>query len=123
MMVLLNDCNYLNVKNKSNDSSWLHRTRFNWEKAKNRNNLGTITGRIFTEIKNAINTKTNYNIFRADILATPFYISEKSIFSFKKRSSNEELLVLSNFSENPVYVKTQELFKEGFFEELIDLLQ
>lgn len=119
----LNDWNYLNIKNKCGDSRWLHRPSFNWEKAKNRNNLGTIAGRTFTEIKNAIDTRGKHNIFRSDILSTPFYTSEKSIFSFKKRSHNEELLVLSNFSENPVYVKTQELFKEGFFEQLTDLLQ
>lgn len=119
----LNDWNYLNIENKKNDSRWLHRPSFNWEKAKNRNNLGTITGRTFTEIKNTIDIRRKHNIFRSDILATPFYTDEKSIFSFKKRSDNEELLVLSNFSESPIYIKTQELFKEGFFGQLTDLLQ
>ena len=119
----LNDWNYLKIDNKRNDSRWLHRPSFNWERAKNRNNLGTIADRTFTEIKNAIDIRGKHNIFRSDILAIPFYTGEKFIFSFKKRSNNEELLVLSNFSESPAYVKTQELFKEGFFEKLTNLLQ
>lgn len=119
----LNDWNYLNIENKCKDSRWLHRPSFDWESATDRNDKSTVTGRIFSGIKKCIDTRINHEIFRSDVLSHPFYTTNDSVFAFKKQHNNENLLVLGNFSENPVYLDTYTLHNEGLTGTMTDLLQ
>ena len=95
----LNDYWYISDHNKKHDSRWLHRPAFNWDRAKNRNDITRIEGNIFNNIKKFIEIRNNYDIFRSDIISNVINTNNNSIFAFFKRNKDEELLVLGNFSE------------------------
>ncbi|MDQ7034138.1 MAG: hypothetical protein Q9P01_04685 [Anaerolineae bacterium] len=53
----LNDYSYLKDDQKKEDSRWVHRPFFNWERAKKRYDKSTIEGRIFQNLKHMINIR------------------------------------------------------------------
>jgi len=48
---LLNDNDYQRIAEHANDSRWIHRPVMDWEKAKRRNDMNTIEGRLFTGVR------------------------------------------------------------------------
>lgn len=95
----LNDYWYVSDHAKKHDSRWLHRSAFNWDRVKNRNDITRIEGNIFNNIKKHIEIRNNYDIFRSDIMSNVINTDNNNIFAFLKRNEDEELLVLGNFSE------------------------
>jgi len=110
----LNNYDYVNDPKKASDSRWLHRMRFDWDRAANRDDLSTVEGRIFTKIKRLINTRKSNEIFRADIPFRVFSTGNSSVFGFYKRTSSTYLLIIHNFSEERQLVSTDYL-KQGYF--------
>lgn len=119
----LNDWNYLTVENKAHDSRWLHRPSFDWEKAKKRHDVSTVEGRIFTDIKNRIETRKAYDIFRSDVPTYTIRTGADQVFTYFKKDEHETFVGLANFSEYPVYVPTHVLHQRGIWGNMQDLIQ
>jgi amylosucrase len=91
----LNDYTYQNDPTKAEDSRWVHRTTFDWTRAKLRTDLKTAEGRIFKGLTELIKVRK----------ATPELAGGQALFfengnghvlSFVRSNS---ILVLANFSE------------------------
>lgn len=122
----LNDYWYISDYSKKYDSRWLHRPAFNWDIAKNRNNITRIEGNIFNNIKKLIEIRNNYDIFKSDIISNIINTNNNSIFASFKRNEYEELLILANFSEHNQVINVDNIRKyelNGTFVELCESLE
>ena len=93
----LNDYNYLNDPDKQDDSRWVHRPFFDWERAEKRNDKTTHEGKMYHGMVQMIQTrKTTPELGRGRTL---FIDTDNShVFGFIR---NQQILVLCNFSEQP----------------------
>jgi amylosucrase len=92
----LNDYSYTEDPVKSTDSRWVHRPRFDWERASHRHDVRTPEGQMFMGLSHLINVRKNTPAFgRGPTLF--FDTHNKHVLGFVR---NRELLVLANFSEN-----------------------
>lgn len=82
-----------------NDYWYISDHTFNYDIAKNRNDITRVEGNLFNNIKKFIEIRNNYNIFRSNIISNVINTNNNSIFAFFKKNKDEELLVLGNFSE------------------------
>lgn len=101
---IINDYTYETDMEKAEDSRWIHRPRFNWEKAKARKEPGTLEYTIFESLKKMIGIRTNNEIFASDIPCHYIEVSNTSIFTFYKEKNHKQLLVAANFSEDRQFI-------------------
>ena len=119
----LNDYWYISNPSKKHDNRWVHRSLFNWNIAQNRNDIRTVEGNIFNSIKRCTKIRNSHEIFRSDILSNPIYTNNDSVFTFYKRSNNEDLLVVSNFSEHYQTISLNEINNAGFKGDFTELIE
>jgi glycosidase len=94
----LNDYGYLEDKAKAHDSRWVHRPKFDAEKAKNRGDQNTIEGKIYTSISDLIRIRKLNPVFKnlnTEILET----NNPHVFGFIRKNNSEKVIVLANFTE------------------------
>ncbi|MEQ9028481.1 MAG: alpha-amylase family protein, partial [Aggregatilineales bacterium] len=91
----LNDYSYKNDPGKAQDDRWVHRPRFNWNRAELRTDSATIEGRIFQTFKHMIHVRKRTPQF-GDGSTLFFDTQNPHVLAF---SRNTEVLVLANFSE------------------------
>lgn len=115
----LNDWDYKNIPEYAGDSRWLHRGKMNWENAKNRNDLGTTEGQIFTKLKNMISIRKSNELFSSKYRAIPVETGNNAVFCFHKE---DKMLVLANFSEHEQWVDSKSFDWFGLPGEMHDLL-
>jgi amylosucrase len=93
----LNDYSYREDRDKAEDSRWVHRPRFDWERAEQRFDTATIVGRVFQGIKHMIGLrKGTPALSDGTTLFIPTYNDHVIAFL-----CNREIMVLANFSEKP----------------------
>lgn len=105
----LNDYSYLKDSVKSSDSRNIHRSHFDWEKAKNIKEKGSIQERVYSGIKSIIDAKRENICFDKDAKTTTWDCSNNKVFLLRRTKENEELLCFSSFSDNDEFVKTNYL--------------
>lgn len=96
----LNDYGYLEDKAKAHDSRWVHRPKFDAEKAKNRGDQNTIEGKIYTSISDLIRIRKSNPVFKnlnIEILET----NNPHVFGFIRKNNSEKVIVMANFTEQP----------------------
>ncbi len=96
----LNDYGYLEDKAKAHDSRWVHRPKFDAEKAKNRGDRKTIEGKIYSSISDLIRIRKSNPVFKnlnTEILET----NNPHVFGFIRKNNAEKVIVLANFTEQP----------------------
>lgn len=95
-LATLNDYSYRDNPYKKDDSRWVHRPSFNWERAiKDRANSDTLTGRLFQQLQNLINIRKQSPVFAGN--KTLFFdTGNPHVLGY---IHNRQLLVLCNFSE------------------------
>lgn len=91
----LNDYSYKNDPGKAQDDRWVHRPRFNWNRAELRSDSATIEGRIFQAFKHMIFVR-KHTPQLADNNTLFFDTQNPHVLAFGR---NTEVLVLANFSE------------------------
>ena len=99
----LNDYSYQKDKIKAQDSRWVHRQKFDDQKAMNRKKETTIEYRIFTGLQKLFELRKSSSVFinlNTKIIDT----GNPHIFGYLRQNKSEKVVVLANFSE-----KTQEL--------------
>lgn len=116
----LNNWEYKQDSEKRQDSRWLHRGKFNWDKAALRKQYGTIEGYLFQNVKKMIATRKESTLFSSDTTVQCFDTWNQSVFGFKNGNG---LKVLANFSEFQQAICCESV--KGLTEkmELTDLLQ
>ena len=93
----VNDYSYKDDPNKEADSRWVHRSRFNWDRAAKRDEPASPAGRIFTALTSMVAIRQSNKVFAAG--NTTFFNTENEhVLGYLRR---RRLLVLANFSEQP----------------------
>ena len=97
----LNDYSFLQDPAKAGDSRWVHRVPYDWEAWKNRGDKTTPAGILWNRIKKLIEIRKEYPVFSVQNIEVPWEYN-KHIFSFIKRSEDETVHVVVNFSEHRI---------------------
>jgi amylosucrase len=101
----LNDYSYRSDPHKQAEHRWVHRPKFDWNRAAQRHDVTTPQGQVFSGIQYMINLRQQLPAF--DVGKMVFFDSEnKHILSY---TCNNDLLVLANFSDHTQYVSSDVL--------------
>ena len=111
----LNDYTYRADHAKAKDSRWVHRPKFNWQKAKKRTQPGSVEGKIFIGLQEMIAIRNSHNAFSVGDL-TIISTDNNHILGFIRSEGTERILVLANFSpvEQPVSANLLRLYGLSF---------
>jgi amylosucrase len=111
---LLNDRAYVDDPDLANDSRWIHRPYMDWDKAADRHNWQTITGRIFQGICQLIEARKGTLALHGRAAVTPIWTHNDQVLGLVRESAYGRLLILANFSERPQTVGRARLQEPGF---------
>jgi amylosucrase len=117
----LNDYGYEQDVEKIGDSRWLHRGKFDWERAEQRRDPETVPGRIYLGLLRLIQLRTqNLALTRAqtEILDT----GNKHVFGYFRHHDQSMVLVLANFSEQEQRLEARKLRQMGLRKTVVDLV-
>ena len=118
----LNDYSYLEDEDKKLEGRWVHRPFFNWKRARNRNDIRTPEGKVFTDTKHLISLRKKHKIFNSDIPVDYVQFYNNAVYTFYKQDKSNKLYCLYNFSENNQYVDTIEPHSKGINFNAVDLI-
>jgi amylosucrase/maltose alpha-D-glucosyltransferase/alpha-amylase len=116
----LNDYEYDKDPEKVGDSRWMHRSKFDWERAEQRRDLNTLPGKVFQGLLRLIQLRTQNQAFhRAD---TEFVeTGNKHVFGFIRSNEHAIVFILANFSEEQQFLEARRLRQMGMRKTMIDL--
>ncbi len=120
---LLNDHSYLEDPDLANDSRWIHRPFMDWDKAAERGDSRTITGRIFQGICQLAAARKRTFLLHARAHTYPVWTHNDSVFGMIRESARGRLLVLANFKEQTQIVPRYRLREMGFDGLLMNCLE
>lgn len=104
----LNDYSYHDNPEKSVDSRYLHRGKFNWKLAENCDDSHTVQGRIFQSILKLEKCRAENEVFRAEADFQTLDTGSDSVLGICREYENKKLLAYFNFSD-----KVQSVFLDG----------
>ena len=116
----LNDYSYRDDPAKAKDSRWVHRPKFNWQKARNRNNPASVEGAIFTGLQKMVAIRNSHKAFSIGDL-TIISTDNDRILGFVRSNDTERILLLANFSEKEHIISANLLRLYGLSYGFIDL--
>lgn len=117
----LNDYGYEQDAKKIGDSRWLHRGKFDWERAEQRRDPETVPGRIYMGLLRLIQLRIQNLAFtrgETEILDT----GNKHVFGYFRHHDQSMVLVLANFSEQEQRLEARKLRQMGLRKTVIDLV-
>jgi amylosucrase len=94
----LNNFDYLKDTEKREDNRWLHRPFMDWNKAKLRNELGTVENVLFNIIANFSKRRKETQCLHGNAKETIISLKCNTIFCVEKSLKEENLLLVANFS-------------------------
>lgn len=94
-----NDYTYHEDPKKWDDSRYLHRGKFRWDKEKLRANKGTVQQRMFDGLKKLENIRKEKKVFCTDADVWTIDTWDKSILGIVRVNEEEKLVAIFNFSE------------------------
>ncbi|MBI5960892.1 MAG: DUF3459 domain-containing protein [Chloroflexi bacterium] len=100
-IAMLNDYDYEHDPNKSEDSRWVHRLPFDWERAEQRHDPDTNAGRIFLTVRKLIEIRRRTPAF-ANGQAQFFDTRSPHVLGYVRGG---QVLVLANFSDTDQAVR------------------
>ena len=117
---MLNNLEYLAKPSEREDNRWIHRSRFDWNKAEKRHQTGTVEHRIFSGLKKMIALRKETTAF-ADFDNRQFLTMDNPnllVFSrTDQRSSRNRVLVIANFNVEAQVLRIGALLNSyGFFQ-------
>lgn len=104
-MGMLNDYSYQKDPAKAEDSRWVHRPHFDWDKAERRGDDKTVEGRVFQGLTHLIQVRKKTPAL-AKGKTTFFDNGNKHVLSYLR---NDQVMVMGNFSEYKQIVPTHAL--------------
>jgi amylosucrase/maltose alpha-D-glucosyltransferase/alpha-amylase len=117
----LNDYSYTEDVEKQGDSRWVHRGRFNWDRAAQRSEATTPEGRIFTGLLRLSQMRQNNLAFtrsETEIVDT----GNDHVLAYFRQHLEQSVLVLANFTEKPQCIEAVRLRQLGLRRTLTDLV-
>lgn len=123
---VINDYSYQDDDGKSDDSRWIHRPKINWERAELRKKQGTVEFNIFSALKKMIAIRKETSAF-ADFNNRELIDAANEhllcYIRFNHRRPSEQVLVVTNFDDQPQYLDLNLLRSHGIdpYGQLIDL--
>lgn len=94
-----NDYTYHEDPKKCEDSRYIHRGKFQWDKAELRNQEDTVQYEIFQDLRKMEEIRLNYEVFAADAAVWTVDTWDDAILGLIKSKGDEKLVALFNFSE------------------------
>ena len=102
---MLNDYTYHDDPGRWADSRNIHRGKFDWDQAEQRNDPATPTGRIFRAIRQLIMIRKYNDIFHSDASLAPVDVGDDRVLGMERAYDGKKMLGLFNFS--PDHVRTE----------------
>lgn len=96
----LNDYSYKLDPLKVEDQRNVHRSKFDWEKAKLRKVKGTYQQKIFDGLLELKNVKKSSNCFNSEAFVSTWDSHNKKVLIIRRTYHNEELLCISSLSDS-----------------------
>ena len=96
---LLNDFSYKEDPDLAQDNRWLHRPFMDWEKAAQRHDWRTTSGRLFHGLRHLIEVRKSTTAFHAEAAAYAVWIHNEHVFGLLRTSPRGRILIVGNFSE------------------------
>jgi amylosucrase len=119
-IAMLNDYSYDSDPAKAGDSRWVHRTHFDWVRAEQRRDTGSVPGRIHQSLLRLIQLRhQNLAFTRSDTEVTE--TGNKHVFGFFRSNDQNVVFVLANFSENEQRLEARRLRQMGMRKTMVDL--
>jgi amylosucrase len=104
---------------KTQDNRWLHRPRYDWQRAERRHLRGTVEQRIFDGIKHLIAVRKSIDAMADFNNRELIDVGNPHLFVFIRTNPAVQLqsvLVVANFNERPEQFNLQDLRNRGRFE-------
>jgi amylosucrase len=115
----LNNLEFLKDPATQHDSRWVHRSRFDWDKAERRHQAGTVEQRIFSGLKHLIALRKEIPAFSDfdNRMLIPVDNPNLLVFSrYDPENCRNRVLAVSNFNVEPQPLDVAELASHGFFQ-------
>lgn len=117
---MLNNLEYLAEPSHRDDNRWLHRSRFDWDKAARRHQSGTVECRIFNALKKLISLRKELSAFadydNRQLLMTD-NINLLAFFRTDPLNNRNKVLVVANFNIEVQPLPVSPLRTAGFFQQ------
>jgi amylosucrase len=119
-IAMLNDYGYARCPDKAGDSRWLHRGRFDWERAEFRHDPSTVPGRVYHGLLRLVRLRTQTQA----LWGTAIEIADTGsdhVFGFVRSHGESAVFVLANFTEREQRLEARRLRQLGFRGTAVDL--
>ena len=122
----LNNLEFLADPATQNDSRWVHRSRFDWDKAEKRHQSGTVEQQIFSFLKKMIALRKEIPAFADFDNRHLLLVDNLNLLVFYRtdpENCRSRVLVINNFNVEPQSLPIDALAPHGFFghESMTDL--
>jgi len=114
----LNSLEYLADPVKAADSRWMHRSRFDWNKAKKRQRTGSVEQRIFSALKKLIALRKEVTAFADFDNRQLLPVDNPNLLVFTRcdpLNSRKRVLVIGNFNPSVQWLSVDAVTPHGFF--------
>lgn len=117
---MLNSLEYLAYPAERDDNRWMHRSRFDWNKAEKRHQVGTVEHRIFSALKKMIALRKETTAFADFDNRQLLEVDNPNILVFSRtdpQNSRNKVLVTANFNVAPQTFGIGAIKTLGFFQQ------
>ncbi|NTV62445.1 MAG: DUF3459 domain-containing protein [Oscillochloris sp.] len=115
-----NDYSYVNVPAKADDSRWVHRVPFNWDRPERWDDMAHPEGYIYNELLRLIALRKNQPALAGGDLAV-IETGSPHLLGYIRQHGGQRLLVVANFSETPQSLSANRLRLYGMGYQFTDL--
>ncbi len=119
---LLNDYSYQDDPSRVGDNRWMHRPFMDWERAGDRLDWQSVTGRIFQGLVRLVQARKRTSVLHAETAVTPVWTHNEHVLGLLRHGPRGRLLALANFTEHVQTVPRYRLLELGFSGELHNCL-
>ena len=115
----LNNLDFLENPATQHDSRWLHRSRFDWDKAARRHESGTVEQRIFSGLKHLIALRKEIPAFADFDNRQIIDVENPNLLVYSRtdpENSRHRVLVVSNFNVEAQVLAVEDVSAHGFFQ-------
>jgi len=104
-----NDFSYLNIAYRQKDNRWVHRPDMDWEKAELRKKEGTVENKLFNGLKQLAKIRKQQRALHSAANNKILILPYDSVFAMERETEDSRLLMLTNFSQQDVYIQNHDL--------------
>ena len=117
----LNDYSYTQSPEKESDSRWVHRPKFNEERAEQRHDASSLPGRIYLGLLKLIQVRQQNRAF-CGVETEIIDVGNDHIFAYFRSYEDQNILVLGNFTEQNRAIEAKRLRLLGMRRIFTDLV-